>query len=146
MKEFTLSEFIDFSNAETGDFDKAASIEMHAPTAKDSAAYFRVRGLISECAIKMGQFANKGDEPDKAKGDITAGDVTMMVSVGAGENLHNVVASFLTLAKRTCKINDTTPLLDTHLDQMSPDDQLQMLGEYVAHFIMPSLLSAMKKS
>ena len=58
-------------------------------------------------------------------------------------NYYDEVEAFMDRADRCCFLDGTDPLKSGPVNRISPDDQEQLFGSYMANFILPGLLALM---
>ncbi len=141
--EFDLQNAIEFSK--DGDLDKTMSLDMRAPTAKDRKQYFQFQGMVARAMMSMAEYA-RGEATKESSEEPTSSEISMMLKVGLAENFDVLVERFVSLAKRVVFVDESMTLKDAHIDQMAPDEIVEMMARYTAFFIMPSLRSGTTSS
>ncbi len=136
--EFTLSEPVKVSVG--GDFAEVDILELHAPPAKEKKLPIRLRKGFMKAAMGFADQAKPKDAEgeDEEKEDLKGSDIEPML-FASDIDIEKYMQDFrdLILVKGVCTIGDAQ-FLTKHWDDITAEDAMRLMGEYLAHFFAPS--------
>jgi hypothetical protein len=136
---FQLKEPLDYSVK--GDWEKTATIELGPPSYKcfDQATQLSQFVMAAVLASTRFEHLAKEKETDKDKDDLLNADAVKFILMSAEDKFEDIHACFRKLACKVGTVAEDVPLIDSHFSKMSYDDNIRIVCEYVANFILPSL-------
>lgn len=133
--------------AETRETDQ---VEIRCPSfsdSKDRKYYRHLKTLLSRAILEMpGDRAEaQGNDVETSQEDAKASpkELILLLMSATGDQYHDEVEAFIGRAERCCFLDGTDPLKSGPANRLSPDDQEQLFGSYLANFILPGLLTLM---
>lgn len=140
---FELRDKLTFANLETGEDDETMEILLRAPTFDDRCQYARIHSHAANAFVSMaGKLEGSAEGTSKDVSTESIGGEAVLAILSAGSrDFDKVLEDFVNLAVRVGRLNDKTPLVEKHLRDIGVDALMRMCGEYIAFFVMPSLLS-----
>ena len=140
MLEVTYELKNQFSYAYKGEMKKAQFITMAAPSFKQVDKIAPLKQALMAAIRDIQEIATGAADKSDARGEITGQEVMQLLYQGKGS-----VAAVMGHARQlfisgTALIDGETRFSLALLDEVSLDDVEGMLGEYLAAFIVPSLM------
>jgi hypothetical protein len=142
---FNLKDKLKYSKAGSPD-NETASLEFRCPGMNEYEYISNLSQLVMN-AIGEVQRANKEDignsvDPSQDEKKMPNGTEIKAILFSAKETkFHDISKEFKKLAIKTCTLDGTVKLTDLLLSRLSVDCFTRMVCEYIAFFIVPSLLS-----
>lgn len=135
---FQLSEKLEYSK--DGDFFETATIELKPP----SMPVFNLTSQLSQDVMKAvldaREFADESDQ-NQNEGDIDAATIKMLLLSSKRVKFSDVADTCKVLFCKVGTYDGKTPLKMMAFERMKIIDFVQMICEYIANFIWPSLFS-----
>jgi hypothetical protein len=143
---FNLSENLEYSTG--GDFSNTAQITLHAPSMECFNEGLTLSQLVTGSFMSAQSMAtaNDAEMPDNADAmkDIAspkADEIKIILMASQTVSITKIARAFRELACKVGYLDDkeSERLKETHFKKMLYEDVVDMLCEYVANFIFPSL-------
>lgn len=138
---FQLSEKISYSKA--GEFPETATIQINAP----SMIVFDQASELSQMVMASMIDASKNIQGDKKVEDIDPDDavidaeaVKALLMSARNVKMSDVRKCFDALVLKSATFDGEVKITETTLSKMSMPDYTRMVCEYIANFIIPSLV------
>jgi len=147
QEEITFELTEPFKYAEKGDQVEAKFITLKAPTSRNMSHIAFLKQAFYR-ALPKDQKKEVGDDAPKKDDDITGEDIMSILMASMDVELSAVLATAKELfaSKDIALVDGETKVTKPILDDMSPDDFFAMTGEYLANFILHSVLQRMNQS
>jgi len=136
---FQLSDKIQYSKA--GEFPETATIQINAPSMEvfDEASELSQMVMASMIdASKNIQVSSKEVDPEDAKIDAEA--VKALLMSARNVKMSDVRKCFDALVLKSATFDGEVKITETTLKKLSMADYTRMVCEYIANFIIPSLV------
>lgn len=142
---FKLSEELEYSQG--GNFVKTASLELRTPGMgeyNESMDFAQnVLGAIAE-STKNQNFSEedikKAQETVSTQEIMTTGEIIPLLLMSRAIKFKDTAKYFRKLLILVGTTDGKTPLTDDLINKMNPQDFTNLMGEYAANFIVPSLI------
>ncbi len=138
-KIFPLSDVLEYTDNKTGGFEKTGQIEFLPPS------YFCIKEatmlsqLVTRAVLDITKFKDLAEGKKQEDQDMDAAAVKMLLMSSSSVNFPDILTAFKRLSTTVCKLSDKEFLKEAHFEKMEYDDVINMICEYVANFIIPSL-------
>lgn len=138
-----LSGTIEFSTG--GDFSNTAELVFKCPTMASFDEASDLSQMVMNSLMDAGKNAPKDVEPEEgATGEMDAEAIKIVFMTSEKIKFKDVAKCFRKLAMKCGTYDGKEPLNDSVFEKLSIDDFTRCVCEYVANFIIPSLLSGQK--
>lgn len=127
-----------------GDFEETAQLEIDAPsyeTMKESTVLAQAfaQALMARKDDNAPEQAEQADEKD------LDGAAVKFIMMAAPTSFSDVIDAFVALAQKACTLDQErkVKLRKEHVSKIALDDTINFACEYIATFIVPSVLSGL---
>lgn len=126
-----------FEYARKGEQEKAQFIELTAPSFKQLQYHSPIEQAFAQAVGEIAETVSESDGGDD--GELTGGAVLQVLLRWSGD-VNKVYIAAQELFKQIAKIDGETRLTVPLMEKMHVDDYKALVGEYIANFIVPSLM------
>lgn len=149
LKELDLDLMDPITTHSKGQEAEVEQITILAPSAKNRKQAFELKQSFARAMMAQQNNLSESQKETAAKqadksdndDDISSSEIVMMM-LASDENFDRFNETFKSLLLAGCaKIGDDK-MTQFHYDQLSIDDAENILGEYLKHFLLASLLQA----
>jgi len=146
QEEITFNLTEPFNYAEKGEQVEAKFITLKAPTSRNMSHIAFLKQAFYRALPKNQEVKNQDDV--KKDDEITGEDIMTILSASMDVELSSVLvtAKELFASKDIALVDGETKVTKPILDDMGPDDFFAMTGEYLANFILASVLQKMNNA
>lgn len=134
-----LSKPLEYSS--DGDFKKTAELEFGCPTMAIFDEASDLSQMVMNALMDAGKNAPKNDEESEPSGDLDADSVRVVLMSAERVKFKDVAKCFEKLALKCGTYDGKEVLTDSTFKKLSIEDFSRCICEYIANFIVPSLLS-----
>ena len=128
-----------FEYANKGEQVEAQFIELSPPSFKHLQHHLPIKQAFTRAALAA---AENGEEVEQQSnnetGGLKSGEALLLLTM-SDEPLNDVFDNAVKLFKTLARVDGVELLTDGMLQKMSADDFENLVGEYIANFIAPSL-------
>lgn len=137
--EFPLVEEIEYRVG--GDTKKAQTIVLKAPCYNDTKKVLKLHGLINNGMrdfvldlLKQNSKDKKNNSEDASASSSFSSDDIITALMSGKCDTDSIIDIFTSLLLKSARLDGETALTAFHLDKLSPQTILKLLGEYVVNF------------
>jgi hypothetical protein len=147
MKTFTfdLTEPIEYSSG--GELVSGTSITLYAPKPSQRKKAMHLKQIFFQAMSEAAEDAKPNDDnADKKVPEIEGGMLLVIIAQSKADYVEFIETGRSLICDKNAKINDAEYLTTVTMDKMDLDDMENLVGQYVANFIVKSALRALGKS
>lgn len=135
-----LSKELEFSKG--GEFKETAELEFSCPTMATFDESSDLSQMVMNALMDAGKNAPKDTKPEEgADGEMDAEAIKIVLMSATNIKFKDVAKCFKGLALKCGTYDGEEPLSESVFDKLEIEDFTRCICEYVANFIIPSLLS-----
>lgn len=136
---FNLSQTLEYSV--DGKKQTTATLEFRAPAITEYDELVILNQYVMQAMLSVRKHINEDDvdQKDEKIGKVKGQELKMML-LGSDIPFLEIVEAFKKIATRTGTADGKTPLKRSHFDRLLPGDLTNLVCDYCANFIFPSLL------
>jgi hypothetical protein len=141
-----------FKYAYKGNEQEVEFITLHPPTSKNlkessDLKQFVFRALTEASERNPGKDKDEEEPAEGAQAELTGADILLSIYAASRVSLAKFLVTGIELlsTKGVAEVDGEERLTKTLIDKMDPDEFEEMLGEYIARFIMASALAKANK-
>ncbi|MCP4552344.1 MAG: hypothetical protein GY834_09950 [Bacteroidetes bacterium] len=135
---FQLESVLQYS--EDGEYSNTGEIEFLPPSINCFKDATKLTQYVTKALLSSSKFKDLGESSEDIEEQEIDAQAVKFILMASDGSFNNIFDCFKKLSQKCGKLSEKTFLKETHFKKISYEDSIRMVCEYIANFIIPSLI------